>query len=119
VSCRVGQTIIRHRLLLPDGVDQDIVDGVEREAGYETAVKFSSPEICRLAIGRFIGDVVDRVQATVDGEDDVRFALYSGHDNTLSPFLSAFNVFDARQPPMASGTTQPKPIITSALRVVR
>lgn len=96
------QTIIRHRLLLPDGVDQDIVDGVESEAGYETAVKFSSPEICRLAIGRFIGDVVDRVQTTVDGEDDVRFALYSGHDNTLSPFLSAFNVFDARQPPMAS-----------------
>jgi hypothetical protein len=43
----VLQTIIRHRLLLPDGVDQDIVDGVDREAGYETAVKFSMPEICR------------------------------------------------------------------------
>jgi hypothetical protein len=50
--------------------------------------------------------VVDRVQTTVAGEDDVRFALYSGHDNTLSPFLSAFNVFDARQPPMASGSTR-------------
>lgn len=57
-----------------------------------------------MSIGRFIGDVVERMQMTVDGKDDVRFALYSGHDNTLSPFLSAFNMFDGRQPPMASGT---------------
>jgi len=35
----------------------------------------------------------------------VRFALYSGHDNTLSPFLSAFGVFDSVQPPMASSTS--------------
>jgi acid phosphatase len=96
-------------LLLPDGVDQEIIDGVEREAGFETAVKFSTPEICRLGIGRFIGDVADRLQMTVDGEDDVRFALYSGHDNTLSPFLAAFNVFDSSQPPMASGINPPPP----------
>jgi len=96
------QTIVRHGLLLPEEVNQEIINGVEREAGYETAVKFSTPEICRLGIGRFIGDVLERMQRTVGGEDGVRFALYSGHDNTLSPFLSAFGVFDSVQPPMAS-----------------
>jgi len=32
---------------LPEEVNQEIINGVEREAGFETAVKFSTPEICR------------------------------------------------------------------------
>lgn len=59
--------------------------------------------VSSLAIGRFIRDVAERMQMTVNKVDDVRFVLFSGHDNTIAPFLASFNVFDARQPPMASG----------------
>jgi len=61
-----------------------------------------NPEMCRLAIGRFIGDVLSLMTSRVQNSTPVKFALYSGHDNTISPFLISFKIFDNLHPPVAS-----------------
>lgn len=75
---------------------------VQKIAGWGNAMKYKSPIVCRLGIGRFIGDVLEGMEKCINKKDKVRFMHYSGHDNTLSPLMSAFQVFDERQPSMGS-----------------
>ena len=71
--------------------------------------KVSTPSFVRLGIGRFVRDtmvpVAQVVHSHLEGSDTPsipKFFMYSGHDNTVAPYLAAFGVFDGKHPPMAS-----------------
>jgi hypothetical protein len=91
----------RHGYVLPNGWTQDLVRQVADEASWEMAAKFASQTLCRLSIGRFLNDVLQRMHKVISKEEDVRFVLFSGHDSTLAPFLHAFQVSDGKHPPMS------------------
>eukprot|EP01090_Pellita_catalonica_P022253 TRINITY_DN8581_c0_g1_i1.p1 TRINITY_DN8581_c0_g1~~TRINITY_DN8581_c0_g1_i1.p1 ORF type:complete len:393 (-),score=60.72 TRINITY_DN8581_c0_g1_i1:747-1856(-) len=99
------QTTVAHELELPEGMTPQMIARVEEEADWAMKEKFSSAEGTRIGIGRFVQDLVERIERTVQKQDGVKFALFSGHDNTLSPLLSAFRVGNGKQPAMASYIT--------------
>ncbi|KAL6074895.1 Steryl ester hydrolase [Balamuthia mandrillaris] len=103
------QSMQAHGHEFPPGLTLEMAQRVREEADWHTLLKFEQERVCRLGIGRFVQDVLQHAQRVVEPqtaegatERQKKFLLYSGHDNTLSPFLSAFRVFDGRQPPMAS-----------------
>merc|ERR1712110_894755 len=71
--------------------------------GRETAFSFATPQICSLSIGRFVKDLLDHMSQFVkEPQQTPCFALYSGHDNTLSPMLTGLRIVDGYHPPMGS-----------------
>lgn len=64
------------------------------------------PEFTRLGIGRFIKEMKNQMISAVSGKQpNLKMAIYSGHDSTVSPVASAFGVMDDRWPAFASNVT--------------
>eukprot|EP01090_Pellita_catalonica_P013206 TRINITY_DN306_c0_g1_i1.p1 TRINITY_DN306_c0_g1~~TRINITY_DN306_c0_g1_i1.p1 ORF type:complete len:440 (-),score=43.33 TRINITY_DN306_c0_g1_i1:23-1342(-) len=97
---------IAHNLPLPLGISQRHLDHIENEADYFFGRIYAGAESARLGIGRFLGDIIQKIEEMEERrQDGVRFAIFSGHDSTLGPLLSAYNVNDGKHPPMAAFVT--------------
>ncbi|TPX35249.1 hypothetical protein SmJEL517_g02253 [Synchytrium microbalum] len=91
-----------HGVPLPPGVSQkDMLDLEQMTVKYWWNV-FEQPDIARLSIGRLVKDLKDKIDDNVqNNKDSVKLAVFSGHDSTVGPLLSAFRVFDGRYPPFS------------------
>eukprot|EP00741_Cyanophora_paradoxa_P002437 tig00000076_g2362.t1 len=97
-TCRLS-----HGKPLPEGVTDDIVSRVRDQASFELGQRFGTEKLARLGIGRLVGEVVSALRAAAEGRPGPRFILYSGHDTSVAPFLSAFKAYDGKAwPPYAS-----------------
>ncbi|KAI8967087.1 histidine phosphatase superfamily [Mycotypha africana] len=97
-----------HGFKIPADIDdeellRDLEDTVVKEWFYGNMV---SEEVRRLSLGRLMGVIRDRMiyRATQSKEDDenLKLAVYSGHDTTVAPLLIILNGFDERWPPFGS-----------------
>ncbi|TPX53276.1 hypothetical protein SeMB42_g00892 [Synchytrium endobioticum] len=88
---------------LPAGVtNQDVLELEQMVVKYWWGV-FKNAELARMAIGRFVKDLKDRMEDSIaNPETSVKLAVYSAHDSTVGPLTNAFGVFDGQFPPFAS-----------------
>lgn len=119
--CNTVATLHGHGFPLPQGIRADHVDSICEMSGKEyEAVYTSDKRITRLAIGRFLGEILDVLKDKVESDtfimDDEKlmgistmserappkFMLMSGHDNTIAPLILSLNLMSGTHPPMGS-----------------
>jgi broad specificity phosphatase PhoE len=98
---------IYHDFPLPKNISPGDVHNMGLLSGQEYADLFGSHEISRLGIGRFVKNLTDVLHEQIETpihemQVKPKMYLYSGHDNTLSPMLNAFKVFDNKHPDMGA-----------------
>ncbi|GAM17578.1 hypothetical protein SAMD00019534_007530 [Acytostelium subglobosum LB1] len=95
-----------HGLPLPDGFTDQIINRMYLEASKEYKQLALFPELSRLGIGRFIGDLSTQLTSKVNNDtatSDLKFAHYSAHDTTLGALLVAYDMYtDNKHPETAS-----------------
>lgn len=62
----------------------------------------ATPFTNSLSLGRFLPELYGKMKSVVDGESDLKMAIFSGHDSTIAPLLFAFHAFDGKYPKFAS-----------------
>ncbi|KAI9093864.1 histidine phosphatase superfamily [Phlyctochytrium arcticum] len=93
-----------HGVPLPKGVSQADVD----ELNYLVRSYAYNPydmndKLASLGIGRLVQDLRDRLQdAVYSRPGSVKLAIFSGHDSTVGPLLSAFKIKESQWPPLGS-----------------
>ncbi|KAJ3041259.1 hypothetical protein HDV00_009652 [Rhizophlyctis rosea] len=93
-----------HGLGLPKGVTLDDVREMERITTDQWWMIYDKNEdLARLGIGRFLKNLKDQMMDAVEGrKGKVKLGLFSGHDSTVGPVLSAFKAFDGQYPDFAA-----------------
>ena len=89
---------------MPLGFTRAHVDAVAREAYLDMRTKSATGEQQRLAIGRFLGDILQPIRrhaAQLDPHEP-RAHLIFGHDNGMMPLVASLGLQDGLVPPMAS-----------------
>jgi hypothetical protein len=89
-----------HGLVYPAGVEEEDEKQISHLAGWMWGKLYSDAELNRLAIGRFLGEVLGDLTNAALANKSV--FLYSGHDSTLVPLLCALGCHDDVWPPYAS-----------------
>eukprot|EP00163_Fabomonas_tropica_P020845 TRINITY_DN36751_c0_g1_i1.p1 TRINITY_DN36751_c0_g1~~TRINITY_DN36751_c0_g1_i1.p1 ORF type:complete len:451 (-),score=96.87 TRINITY_DN36751_c0_g1_i1:29-1381(-) len=87
-------THVCHDFPWPPGFTMDLYNEVEAEATYEWQQQFSFPNVSansQVGIGFLLDEISSRLNPGSAG--DVKFSLFSGHDNTLMPLLNALGVW--------------------------
>ena len=100
-----------HNLPLPPGLTSDDIDKATYITGYMWGVLYKDEELNRLAIGRFIEELLEDVHMGEKGQNyeghkrsdgrqavapDANVLIYSGHDWTLVPLLCALSIYDGK-----------------------
>lgn len=93
LHCHRTHSIVFH----PDTASLDLPQ-LETIVLYIWTQMYSDPSTNRLAIGRFLYDMLSDIRQ----HHNKQFLIYSGHDSTLVPLLCALGVFDHRFPSYAS-----------------
>ncbi|XP_032220506.2 counting factor 60 [Nematostella vectensis] len=94
-----------HGFAIPPGITDDLFKRMVDELLYRWNSMYLYPsreKYATVGIGFLIKDIWQEVMESLTGESLRKFLLYSGHDGTIQPFLSAFNVTDFKWPPYAS-----------------
>ncbi|RUP52187.1 hypothetical protein BC936DRAFT_138072 [Jimgerdemannia flammicorona] len=70
-----------------------------------------SEEMRRLGMGRLMGEIQDRIVRRAEGrteeerkagDDELKMAVYAGHDTSIAPMLILLDAFDNKWPPFSS-----------------
>lgn len=93
---------------IPEGMTeelfQDAVDHAEWQYAYPA--QYNNQIWSKYALGHITRDIRTRMQAKIDDAADAfKFVIYSGHDTTIMPFLSALGVWDGEWASYASIVT--------------
>lgn len=88
-----------HGLPLPGSLSARDEEDISRLAGWMWGEMHADDRYNRLAIGRFIGELLSDLRGA---RQDKRLLIYSGHDSTLVPLLCALGCYDGVWPPYAS-----------------
>lgn len=97
-SCRKA-----HGLPLPDGFDETLFKRLEHVVAREWfGAYLDQTELCRLSLGRFMGQFTQLMLDRIQNRKGPALAIYSGHDSTLAPLLAAWKLFDNTWPPFGS-----------------
>ncbi|CAM0142796.1 hypothetical protein VKS41_002640 [Umbelopsis sp. WA50703] len=98
-----------HGFKLPPDIDDDLLSDLADVVTHEWfAGAMHNEEIRKLSLGRLMGDIRDRMVRKVNGtdklvgEENLKMAIYSGHDTTVAPLLIILGVFDMKWPPFSS-----------------
>ncbi|CDW99522.1 hypothetical protein [Sporisorium scitamineum] len=69
-------------------------------SGYNAADPDKRAEFRRLAMGRFVNDLANRMSSRAEKgqQDPLKFAVYATHDTALAGLLNTLDVFDGRWP---------------------
>eukprot|EP00003_Mantamonas_plastica_P022108 TRINITY_DN3704_c0_g3_i2.p1 TRINITY_DN3704_c0_g3~~TRINITY_DN3704_c0_g3_i2.p1 ORF type:complete len:409 (-),score=131.13 TRINITY_DN3704_c0_g3_i2:45-1271(-) len=98
-------SVMVHGHKMPEEIDYETLDQAEFEALHDFARRFDGEtglEMCRVGIGRFIGEIKDKMDAKIEGKSDVKMALYAGHDSTLLPMMMALQLLDGQRYPQVA-----------------
>lgn len=104
----IGVCHIAHRIELPLNLSASDLLLVQQYNAWMWGRRLeASNELNALAIGGFLKDVLDVLVDTVSGRSvpgvsAPKLAIFSGHDSTLFPILTALGAFDGEWPPYAS-----------------
>ena len=104
----IGTCHLAHRLTPPLNLSAGDVRALQRYNSWSWGRRLTrSPTLNSLAIGGFIADLLHVLDATVAGAvvpgvSAPKIAVFSGHDSTLLPLLTALGAFDGEWPPYAS-----------------
>jgi len=100
------QTHICHGKQFPDGMMPSLYSEVNQNMLWFTkaidGAQLQNYTFSQIAIGSFLHDIIDLIDAVHVGSSEVKFALYSGHDTTLLPFLMSYRIWDGKWPAYAS-----------------
>lgn len=119
--CNTVATLHGHGFPLPQGIRDSHVDAICDISGKEyEAVYHLDKRMTKLAIGRFLGEILDVLKDKVESDtfmmDDekllgistmaerapAKFVLMSGHDNTIAPLILNLELMSGVHPPMGS-----------------
>ncbi|KAI3657019.1 hypothetical protein MP638_007291 [Amoeboaphelidium occidentale] len=95
-----------HGIGLPSSISESDLKALETHAQstwFEVYRK--SQEAVRLSIGRFVAEMKRTLESATSPSpqgNNLKLAIYSGHDSTIAPLLGAFQINDGRWPPFAS-----------------
>ncbi|KAH6576043.1 hypothetical protein BSLG_007741 [Batrachochytrium salamandrivorans] len=94
------QCLEGNHLPLPQNVTQSHVEELTALVVDQWGKIFESSDfIASMSLGRFISEFSLQLQAAARGQHDTpKFAIYSGHDTTILPILSAFKASDGAHP---------------------
>ena len=104
----IGNCHLSHRITPPFNLSTFEVEGVQRYNGWIWGHRLTnSPGLNALAIGGFLKDLLAVFADTIAGKTQPgtsapKMAIFSGHDSTLFPLLTALGAFDGSWPPYAS-----------------
>lgn len=96
---------ICHGFPIPPTVSSDLVERVASEVEYMWYATFEYPTIqdhAKVGIGFLISEIWMAMQEALEESKARKFYLYSGHDYTVMPFMTAFNASDGNWSPYAS-----------------
>ncbi|SAL96061.1 hypothetical protein [Absidia glauca] len=98
-----------HGFDLPKEFDDQVIRDLEQIVVHEWFYgHMVSNQVRRLGLGRLMGEIRDRMVRRADGTDhtvgeqDLKLAIYSGHDTTIGPLLIILGGYDNRWPPFGS-----------------
>lgn len=80
-----------------DGINWEMAKKIEKYKASVEAAAYANPELLRLAAGRLVQDVMDYLS-----EDGHQITLLAAHDNMMTAFLVALDVFKEQWPLYAS-----------------
>jgi len=97
-------SFIDHKFPLPKGLTEEDFNRLLTVSGQQYMKTYSTDEIQKLSIGRFIGEITTNISQAINsgGVAGPKFIMYSGHDNTLGPLLVSFGALDGKHPRMGS-----------------
>jgi len=77
---------------LPEGVTKTDVKFASQQLARRMSALYSSPEMCRLSLGRFVFHLMENIRDAAVKDPTVKLRLFSVHDSTLLCLMSAFGV---------------------------
>jgi len=96
-------SFVDHRFFLPNGITEQDFSQLLVLSGEQYKRTYSTDELQRLSIGRFIGEITQNINQALTTPGEVpKVIMYSGHDNTLGPLLVSLGAFDGKHPRMGS-----------------
>jgi len=87
-----------HDAPLPPGYTLSLVAQLEKVKVFVETYLNSYPtaaQASRLRIGFLVGEILDWLKSAVDGKQNPKFVLYSAHDTTIMPLLTAYGLNSA------------------------
>lgn len=91
-----------HGVKLPEGITKSQAEEILGIYSQAMALAFKPRAIGRLLAKDFMTEVLTDLQKAVDGAPPYKFMLYSGHDTTILPVMSALGVPLETEPGYAS-----------------
>jgi len=90
-----------HDLPLPQGITQTMVDAVYQNAIWQWTYQLSFPMVARLGSSPLLNEFINNIRSFINGETNVKYFLFSGHDDSVGPFVNLFGLLN-QWPPYAS-----------------
>ncbi|EGG17832.1 component of the counting factor complex [Cavenderia fasciculata] len=82
-----------HDLPLPNGITEEIVNATYQAAFFEDSYPLSFPMISRLGMSTFLEELLDNIRNFINGDISYKYMLFSGHDDSVGPFVNLFNIY--------------------------
>lgn len=97
------QCYVLNNIPLPSSISPELIEKVEyfENLDFKHAWEWN-PEVPKLGIGRFLGELVNHFDNFIEKKSTTKFYLFSGHDTTIAPILASLRVFDGKFPPIGS-----------------
>ncbi len=87
---------------LPKGLSEEEAREIVKISQWVMAQLYKPRRIGRFIAGDFIEDVINNMQKAIEGTQEHKFILYSGHDTSILPAMSALGAPLEATPPYAS-----------------
>lgn len=94
-----------HRVEVPAAITSELYGRIMDEMTWVVYSFYSYPspqEFSRVGIGFLIKEMFEEIDEMMEDKTSRRFLFYSGHDSTLMPLMTAFNVSNGKWTPYAS-----------------
>lgn len=94
-----------HGITYTEGISEEDIQKCSNLGGFLWGRLYQDFALNRLAIGRFVHEILRDLNAMLETSSKKKMLIYSGHDSTLVPILSALEIYDGAWPPYAAYLT--------------